>query len=205
MSFIIRPYEPKDFDAVYEVCLKTGDAGQDATHFHKDPKALGHLYVGPYVTLEPSLAFVLEDDSGVCGYVLGVLDTKTFYKRYIEEWLPPLQKLYPDPTGDPKHWTFDERIYHDIHHPDVKSYSALEPYPSHLHIDLLPRAQGQGNGKRMMTTLLETLKAQNSRAVFLAMHPDNTRALLFYQKIGFHIIEAAKLPRDTLYLGLVFE
>jgi hypothetical protein len=92
MSFRIRLYEPRDFDAVYEVCLKTGDAGQDATEFHQDPKALGHLYVGPYVTLEPSLAFVLEDDLGVCGYVLGALDTKPFQERLVKEWLPPLQK-----------------------------------------------------------------------------------------------------------------
>lgn len=205
MSFIVRPYQPKDFGAVYEVCLKTGDAGQDATHFHNDPKALGHLYVGPYVTLEPSLAFVLEDELGVCGYVLGALNTATFNKRYVEEWLPPLRQVYPDPTGDPKTWTFDERLYHDIHHPDVKSYSALEPYPSHLHIDLLPRAQGQGNGTKMMATLLEVLKKQGSRAVFLAMHPDNTRAFQFYQKLGFHVIEDAELPEDTLYLGLVLQ
>jgi ribosomal protein S18 acetylase RimI-like enzyme len=203
-DFKIRPYKKKDFESVYEVCLKTGDAGRDATHLYKDPKALGHLYVGPYVTLEPSLAFVLEDALGVCGYVLGAFDTKTFYMRFIKEWLPPLQKLYPEPQSDPKTWTCDERIYHEIHHPDIKNYLVLEPYPSHLHIDLLTRAQGQGNGRRMMNTLLEALKARGSRAVFLAMHPENKRAFVFYQKMGFHVIEEAELPRDTLYLGLVF-
>jgi hypothetical protein len=85
MSFGLRPYAPKDFDAVYKVCLKTGDAGRDATHLYKDPKALGHLYVGPYVTLKPSLAFVLEDELGVCGYVLGALDTKIFRERFVGE------------------------------------------------------------------------------------------------------------------------
>jgi ribosomal protein S18 acetylase RimI-like enzyme len=203
-DFKIRPYEQKDFDAVYEVCLKTGDAGQDATHLYKDPKALGHLYVGPYVTLEPSLAFVLENALGVCGYVLGAFDTKTFYMCFVKEWLPPLRKLYPEPQSGPKTWTCDEQIYHEIHHPDIKSYQALEPYPSHLHVDLLPRAQGQGNGTRMMNTLLEALKARRSRAVSLAMHPENKRAFTFYQKMGFHVIEGAELPRDTLYLGLVF-
>jgi ribosomal protein S18 acetylase RimI-like enzyme len=208
-NFKIRLYKKKDFESVYEVCLKTGDAGRDATHLYKDPKALGYLNVGPYVTLEPSLAFVLEDALGVCGYVLGAFDTKTFYMRFVKEWLPPLQKLYPEPQSDPKTWTYDERIYHEIHHPDKQGvatpcYQALKPYPSHLHIDLLPRAQGQGNGTRMMNTLLEALKARGSRAVFLAMHPENKRAFTFYQKMGFHVIEGAELPRDTLYLGLVF-
>ncbi len=205
MSFIIRPYEPKDFDAVYEVCLKTGDAGQDATHLYQDPKALGHLYVGPYVTLELSLAFVLEDDLGVGGYVLGALDTKKFQERFVTEWLPPLQKLYPDPQGDKTTWTPDEQIYHQLYHPWRGIYKALEPYPSHLHIDLLPRAHGQGNGTRMMQTLLETLVKKGSPAVYLGMRPENQRAFVFYKKMGFHIIEDAELPKRTLYMCLVFE
>jgi ribosomal protein S18 acetylase RimI-like enzyme len=205
MSFSIRPYQPKDVDAVYEVCLKTGDAGQDATHLYKDPKALGHLYTGPYVTLEPSLAFVLEDGIGVCGYVLGALDTKTFRERFVSEWLPPLQSMYPDPKGDEKTLTPDEQIYHEIHHPWLEIHKALEPYPSHLHIDLLPRAQGQGNGTHMMTTLLNVLREKGSRAVHLGTNPRNERAFVFYKKIGFHVIEDAALPERTIYMGLVFE
>lgn len=35
-------------------------------------------------------------------------------------------------------------------------------YPSHMHIDLMRRAQGQGVGTRMLRTLLATLKAQGA-------------------------------------------
>jgi hypothetical protein len=44
----------------------------------------------------------------------------------------------------------DPKIYHDYHHPDVYCPEPYELYPSHLHIDLLPRAQGRGWGRRMM-------------------------------------------------------
>jgi ribosomal protein S18 acetylase RimI-like enzyme len=203
VRFILRPYESRDVDAVYEVCLKTGDAGQDATHLYKDPKALGHLYTGPYVTLEPSLAFVLEDNLGVSGYVLGALDTKKFRERFVKEWLPPLQKRYPDPPGDETHWTLDEKIYYQLHHPWTDIHKALEPYPSHLHIDLLPRAQGQGNGKRMMKTLLEALIIKGSPAVHLGTNPRNDKAFNFYKKIGFHVIDDSTLPKRTIYMGLV--
>ncbi|HUL50995.1 MAG TPA: GNAT family N-acetyltransferase, partial [Candidatus Nitrosotalea sp.] len=71
--FNIRRCEPRDTAAAYEVCLRTGDNGNDATALYEDPNALGHLYVGPYLKLEPDLASVLEDDAGVCGYVLGAL------------------------------------------------------------------------------------------------------------------------------------
>lgn len=201
--FKIRPYEPKDFQAVYEVCLKTGDAGSDASHLYDDPDILGHIYVGPYVTLEPELAFVLEDAQSVCGYVLGALDSAVFYQRVVSEWLPDIQKQVPDPPGEAKDWTPTEQLYHEVHHPDISLPKALKAYPSHSHIDLLPRAQGQGNGKRMMVKLLEALKKQTSPAVHLGMHPDNDRAFHFYKKLGFQVLDDPSLDKGTLYLGKI--
>ena len=201
-GFNIRPYRDGDFAAVYEVCLKTGDAGQDATHLHRDPEALGHLYVGPYVTLEPELAFVLEDAKGVCGYVLGAFDTAAFRERFVREWLPPLQRRYPDPKGNADGWSRDERLYHVMHHPPRELPEALAPYPAHLHIDLLPRAQGRGQGTRMMHTLLDALRRCGSSGVHLGLAATNERAFRFYRKLGFEVIEADSLPAGTVYMGM---
>ncbi|MEM7737568.1 MAG: GNAT family N-acetyltransferase [Deinococcota bacterium] len=200
MSFHIRAYQSADFEAVYEICLKTGDAGNDATALYDDPNILGHLYVGPYVTLSPELAFVLEDTSGVCGYVLGALDSLSFYEHMRTQWLPRIQSHVPDPTGDPATWTATERLYHQIHHPKETLPKPLHAYPSHLHIDLLPRAQRQGNGSKMMAVLLAELNAQGSQAVHLGMDPDNERALRFYTKLGFARIEGLS-NLNGLYLG----
>ena len=74
--------------------------------------------VGPYIALETQLAFLLEDSSGVCGYVCGALDSAKFYKRFHTEWLPPLQKQFPKPSGDASKWTADEQmyaVYHNCH------------------------------------------------------------------------------------------
>jgi hypothetical protein len=59
--FNIRRCEPRDVDGTYDVCLRTGNDGEDASQAFDDPKALGHIYVGLYLQLEPQLAFVLED------------------------------------------------------------------------------------------------------------------------------------------------
>ncbi|HZJ10832.1 MAG TPA: N-acetyltransferase [Trueperaceae bacterium] len=188
-QFRLRPFQPGDEDALYEVCLKTGDSGSDASQLYKDPMALGQLYVGPYVALEPELAFVLEDvlegHSGVCGYVLGALDTEKFQRVFKERWLPPLQATLPDPSGDPAKWNHDERIYHELHHPRLEFSPPLAPYPSHLHIDLLARAQGRGWGRRMIETLLDALRARGSRGVHLGVGLANTRAQGFYRKLDF--------------------
>lgn len=197
-STIIRPYEPRDEAAVYDVCLRTGDNGNDATPLYDDPKSLGHIYVGPYLKLEPELAFVAEDDQGVVGYVLGALDSKSFYDSYVDRWLPKIQRHHPEPTGDPARWTPTQKIHFQYYHPDVFSPEPYGEYPSHLHIDLLPRAQGKGLGITMVTRLLAELAAKGSPGVHLGMWIANTRAEGFYRKLGFH--ELIRVG-ESLYLG----
>ena len=47
------------------VCLKTGDAGQDATAREDDPQLLGLIFAIPYQVLEPDFAFVIDGPNGV--------------------------------------------------------------------------------------------------------------------------------------------
>ena len=58
--------------------------------------------MGPYTTLSPELSFVVEDSEGVCGYVLAVLDSKSFYEQFKCEWLPSIVDNYPMPLPKPK-------------------------------------------------------------------------------------------------------
>ena len=196
-GFTVRLARPSDRAACYEVCLRTGDSGRDATSLHSDPEALGNVYVGAYLAFEPAFALVLEDDGGVCGYALGALDTRSFHARYIKEWLPPLRALRPAPPPPASAWSRDEQLWNLYHHPELFVPDPYAPYPSHLHIDLLPRAQGRGCGRAMMDELLERLKAAGSTGVHLAMAADNHRAAGFYARIGFH--ELAR-THDTLFL-----
>jgi hypothetical protein len=48
------------------------------------------IFAGPYVTLEPSLAFVLTDRGQAVGYVIDTANTTSFVDRYRSEWLPCL-------------------------------------------------------------------------------------------------------------------
>jgi len=185
-SFSIRPYQTGDLNALYDICLKTGDNGEDATHLYRDSQLLGHLYAAPYAVLEPDLTFVLEDAEGVCGYVLGAFDSKTFYERLECEWFPPLRAQYPRPKGDPQGWTKDERMMNEFYKKRSDNDALLSEYPSHLHIDLLPHAQGRGNGRALMETFLAVLKSKGSPGVHLGTSPRNVRAERFYKKMGFH-------------------
>ena len=200
MAFKIRPYEESDHDTVYEICLKTGNAGQGAENLHDDPLILGHIYAGPYITLEPESAFVVEDDIGVCGYIIGAIDTKSFFNKVKSKWLPNLQNQYKDPTEESKPWNKDEKCIYLLFHPETPL--DLPDYPSHLHIDLLTRARGQGLGKIMMDHFLKNLKDRGSKGLYLGLGNKNQRAYNFYKKYG---LKELKRNSDTIFMGISFE
>jgi hypothetical protein len=93
----IRPYRPRDLDALYQVCLQTGRNGGDATALYRDPWLIGHVHAAPYGIFQPSLAFVAEDNAGVGGYILGALDSKAFKARLERDWWPRSITATPSP------------------------------------------------------------------------------------------------------------
>jgi ribosomal protein S18 acetylase RimI-like enzyme len=183
----IRSYQPGDLDALYRVCLQTGRNGDDATSTYRDHKLIGHVRAAPYAVFEPSLAFVAEDPAGVGGYVLGALDSHDFAGRLERDWWPALRVRYSEPPASiPRHqWTPDQAKAHQIHHPWVIPGDVASRYPSHLHINLVPRLQSGGHGRRLISRFIEALREQGSRGVHLGVRPGNLRAIGFYRHLGF--------------------
>ncbi|MDR2797203.1 MAG: hypothetical protein LBB80_02570 [Treponema sp.] len=61
MAVLVRPACGSDLPYLYEICLKTGDAGNDASGLFYDPLLLGQYYGAPYFFYDPSLCFVAKD------------------------------------------------------------------------------------------------------------------------------------------------
>ena len=196
----IRPYRAGDLDKLYDICLATGDEGRDAAHLYRDPKVIGHVYAGAYGVLSPETALIVEDGGGVGGYIIGPADTHAFEKRCEAEWWPKLRARYPDPPGDPARWSWDERMAHHIHHPDRTPRRINEIYPAHLHVNLLPRRQAQGIGRRLIDRWLETVRAMGACGACLGVGLSNERAIRFYRAYGFHEIERFGEPAE----GIIF-
>ena len=179
---MIRRYREADLDALYEICLRTGAAGSDASGVVGDPRLFGDVYAGPYAAFEPELAFVVEDADGVAGYVLGALDSVAFAERCERDWWPRLRAAHPEGSGATK---VDELLIGLIHHPHQRPPELLARYPSHLHIDLLPRTQGQGWGRRLLATLEEALREAGSPGLHFGVGVSNERALAFYRHLAY--------------------
>lgn len=185
MSFIVRPYHPRDLRALYTICLQTGDSGRDATPLYRDPDLLGHYFAAPYGVLEPDTSFVLADaHDEACGYILGTPDTVGFAERCEREWFPPLRARYPLPPPDDH--SPDAQIIRAIHTGIEVMDEVVTAYPAHLHIDILPCAQHQGWGRRLMETFLARLRELGVPAVHLGVGTRNANAIAFYERMGFH-------------------
>ena len=199
----IRGARPGDEPGAYHVCLKTGDHGADgAALFAEDPDALGRIFVGPYLAFEPDLSLILEDDRGICGYALGARDSRAFYLQYDQSWRPRLCERFPDPPGDPQRWTEVQHVHHSYHHPDYFCPEPYAAYPSHLHIDLLPRAQGRGYGRRMLEQVMETLRRRGSPGAHVGLSARNARAYAFYERLGFReLTRTGAADSGVIYMG----
>ena len=186
MSLIIRPYIKSDLLRLYEICLKTGNSGKDATELYKDPLLLGHFYSAPYAVIHPELTFILTDNDIPIGYILGTNDSEFFYHESEKEWFSPLRKKYPLPDENDN--TPDAKIIRLIHKGHLPK-SELLSYPAHLHIDILPEGQGQGMGRKLTETFCNKLIEMKVEALHLEVGKKNADAIKFYEKIGFKLIK----------------
>ena len=191
----IRAYRPTDLDAVYDICVRTADAGGDARGRNSSDRLVGDVFAAPYVVLEPEVARILDDGHGAAvGYIVGTADTERFVRRYRAEWLPATEGRYDD--SDPR----DQGWLALHHNPERMLVPELAGYPAHLHIDLLPEWQGRGLGRALMASFLAGLHEAGVPRVHLGVAPANTAARAFYGRLGFTPIAVPSEP-EAVYLG----
>jgi ribosomal protein S18 acetylase RimI-like enzyme len=200
----IRPYRDSDLRAVYDVCVRTADAGGDARGMYSSDDLMPDLFAGPYVFLEPEFAFVLDDGERAAGYVLGTPDTAAFVRAYRERWMPRLDGRYPvppqSPSGPPV--SREDELIALHYRPERLLWPGLEAYPAHLHIDLLPPFQGGGHGRALMETFYAAAARAGAPGVHLTVMAANTRALGFYRHLGFRRLDPAEPGESAVvYLG----
>ncbi len=183
-----------DLPALYEICLRTAAAGQDATGLYGDREWPGQFWSAPYALFEPDLAFVLREDGRAAGYVVGARDTAAFLARLDRDWWPRLRERYAGYVATSEHDVEALRRLADPEGMDAR----LAPYPAHLHINLLPGSQRGGWGRRMVERELAALASAGAPAVHLGVSPKNAPVMAFYGKLGF---EEIFRTAEAIYMG----
>jgi ribosomal protein S18 acetylase RimI-like enzyme len=183
----VRSYRDSDWSAVYDVCVRTGNGGQGAQGRYSTDDLLPDTFAGPYLTLRPQHAFVLDSGERAVGYIIGAASTIDYVADYREHWLPVLRTRYQEPPQPP---VTDEQVRLDgMFHPERMLRPELAPYPAHLHINLLPGYQGSGHGRELMSRFMASVAVAGARWCHLGLRTANANARRFYDKLGWQPVE----------------
>jgi ribosomal protein S18 acetylase RimI-like enzyme len=189
-EIFIRKTQIQDLPYLYEICLKTGNNGKDASLLFFDPYLIGQYYAAPYLLYPAGIGFAAGQNRRPKGYIIAVPDSNDFDHWMEETWLPPLRERYPKPVSMELIRSENEkRILENFHNNQLNdaNKTLYADYPAHLHIDLLPELQGKGIGRKLMDALFSELKQQKVSGVHLGVSKKNPDAVAFYQKLEFTV------------------
>ena len=200
-NIIVGGYRKNDEPAIAEIVYRTGFNGEDLTgrNFIDDQRLFFLMWAAYYVWYEPEHCFVAVDaiKEMVVGYILGTPDTLSQEKRFLRKMAPRLLLRLASVTW----WRYPQTIWTHLKMlkmgGELSKYKKIEnlyqEYPAHLHIDLLPGYQGLGIGTRLMRCFEEHLTSLGVPGVHLETTNHNTRAVPFYKKLGYSLLQEKKL------------
>lgn len=171
--YTIRPYLISDERSIYEVCAKSQTIGP----IERDvpTELLGDRLVGPFLCLSAEFCFVVEDETGICGYAVGAVDSKQFEKRTHIAWLPDLCEKYPIPN-DGNEQIESDRIIKAIHLETKSSEGGhevpdfvLKSYPSAIRLDMLIHVIEPSVAKQLLACILAAIKANGKLFISVAI------------------------------------
>lgn len=173
MAYSIRLYKTSDREQIRNIChLTATDPAYVA-----DKELVATLYAEYYTDFEPENIFVVarEEDDVAVGYILCAENYKNYIKNSKKTILPKVKKMN-------KGQAFLHRLGF------IQERYLAGKYPAHLHIDILPEAQRQGFGTKLVDTLVAHLKAKGIKGVHLGVGGTNEMGISFYKKYGFKLV-----------------
>ena len=177
----VRPYDPADREALVAGFALAG-SGAPGGEAWGHARSLADVYLTPYLDLEPASAFVVTADGRPAGYLVGCVDGAAFpdeEERVREAVRRYHLRLRPRPL------LFFARGWYDARRGAAADELRDPRWPSHLHIDLEPVARGTGAGARLMELWFARLRAAGSPGCYLQTSAENTRAVAFFERMGF--------------------
>lgn len=182
----VRPYAAADRAGLVALFDAAG-AGAPGAEVWGHAESLGEVYLTPYLDLEPESAFVAVVDGQLAGYLVGCVDDSRFPSE--EERTKAVIRKHGlmkrrETRGFFVRAAVDTLLLKARRVPTAEELSDPR-WPSHLHIDLLPVARGNGAAEGVMNLWFDRLRAVGSPGCYLGTTAENVRAVRFFERMGF--------------------
>ncbi|SCK19063.1 GNAT family N-acetyltransferase [Streptomyces sp. WMMB 322] len=182
----IRLFAEADRTELRQLFRRAGAGAATASLWgHEESEA--EIYLRAYMDLEPESLFVAVVDGAPAGYLAGSLDPSRFPSE-SERIARAIKKhrlaLRPRPAA------FLARSVLDLGRAALRgeltaSDFSDERWPAHLHINVVPEARGTGASDGLMNAWFRRLRAGGSPGCHLLTLAENTRAVRFFERMGF--------------------
>ena len=182
----IRTFAETDRADLRELFSRAGEGAPSASLWgHEESEAAVYLY--PYMDLEPDSLFVAVFDCALIGYLCGCLDSSKFpsESERIEKAIRKYRLIFR-----PKTAAFLARSMVDMASAAIRREPAAGEFndarwPAHLHINVAPLARGTGAADGLMKRWFDRLRETGSPGCHLQTLVENTRAVRFFERMGF--------------------
>lgn len=187
-----------DEAALFDICRRTVDMGDDASGDFSHAKLAGYVWAVPHLHFSPEQCFVVARGDAVLGYIVSVSDTKAFEVWQKANWWPKVRR---ELLGFMAQTDWDREVMANVDEPEVTPEALALAYPAHLHINLLPEARGAGWGRKLIEAACDAVRRQGAQAMHLGVSLKNPNAVEFYRHLGFEDIGPEEEDADGLTLG----
>lgn len=208
----IRNYQPADESAIVDITFKTGFMGEDLTGrgYCDDSRLWYMIFIGYYARYEPEHFFVAvnSDSEKVVGFICGTPDTLRQEAKFKKQMVPRIVFRLLRITS----WRYPHSFktvlgmmrWVSSDTDNAKNNPIIAQYPAHLHINLLPNSQSKGLGTRLIQQFKEHMRDLGVKGVHLGTSNKNKKAVPFYHKMGFSILEESGTVPHPTFGDLIF-
>lgn len=205
----VRPYEPRDREAVRRLCCETGFLGKPIDPVFEDRELFSDYLTSYYTDVEPESCFVLEHEGLVKGYLLGsrkpfrqqihsiVLNVSLFLRAFVR------YSGYNAATREFIAWILKN---------SWKEVPAAPRRTAHFHFNVLPEAQGVAGTRTLINAYFSYLESKGEKSVFGQMVTfESRRGAKVLERYGFRVIERRELTKwkdkhpEPVYLTTVIK
>lgn len=173
--YTIRKYKSEDKEQLRFICKET--TWEDNKKDENKLESIPIIFNDYFTEYEPDNIFVAvnEEDKPV-GYVISSSNFSLFKDKMLHDIKHRVKMVYPASLA----MFFASFIAVAV---------TNKKYRTHLHIDLLPEAQRQGLGTKLIDTLCVHLKENGIKNVSVLTISTDSAGYKFYKKYGFRTIQ----------------
>jgi hypothetical protein len=190
---VIRPYRPSDRDAVRRLCCETGYLGRAIDPVFEDRQLFADYLTSFYTDWEPESTFVIEDDGGVKGYLMG---SRRPFLHQLHSFFHNLSLFARGVFRYPRYNRASKAFVRWILLNAWREVPAAPRRMPHFHFNLLPEVQGFANSRELLFRFLHHLRAHGETHVFgQVVTFEERRGAKVFERFGFRVLEKKEITK----------